>query len=133
MREGVVHVLAEAGFDVVVTAGDAEDLVRKADSSPVTRADRAAHAVIAGDLAGWDPSVPVVSEEAAVAPWPVRREWPRFWLVDPLDGTKEFLAGSGEYTVNIALIEGHEPILGVVYAPATDVMYLAGRGLGAWR
>lgn len=105
----------------------------KADRSPVSLADQAAHATITAGLAALDPDVPIVSEEGEVPEYAARRHWPRFWLVDPLDGTKEFLGGSGEYTVNIALIEGDEPILGVVYAPAMDVMYLGARGLGAWK
>jgi len=74
-----------------------------------------------------------ISEEGAIAPYEARTRWPRFWLVDPLDGTKEFLQHNGEFTVNIALVEGEAPVLGVVYAPALDLLYVAGRGLGAWK
>ena len=105
----------------------------KADLSPVTAADRASHASIVAALAAWTPDTPVVSEEGRIPDYDTRRTWLRFWLVDPLDGTKEFLAGRGEYTVNVALIEGHEPTMGVVFAPAIDEMYVAGRGLGAWK
>jgi 3'(2'), 5'-bisphosphate nucleotidase len=105
----------------------------KADRSPVTEADRAAHRVIVAALTAWTPGVPVISEEGQIAPFEVRRGWPRFWLVDPLDGTKEFIQHNGEFTVNIALIEGVVPVLGVVYAPAIDVLYTAGRGLGSWK
>jgi 3'(2'), 5'-bisphosphate nucleotidase len=77
----------------------------KADGSPVTEADLEAHQIICDALALWDPSVPVVSEESGVPPWAERETWRRFWLVDPLDGTKEFLKGNGEFTVNIALID----------------------------
>jgi 3'(2'), 5'-bisphosphate nucleotidase len=105
----------------------------KEDGSPVTGADRAAHRAILGDLAAWTPSTPVVSEEGDVPAYDVRREWTRFWLVDPLDGTKEFLSGNGEYTVNVALIEDERPVLGAVFAPVQDLLYLAGRGLGAWK
>ena len=105
----------------------------KADQSPITAADRAAHTVITQALAAWTPSVPVVSEEGTLPSVEVRRSWQRFWLVDPLDGTKEFLQRNGEFTVNIALISGAEPVLGVVFAPALDLLYLAGRGLNAWK
>ena len=105
----------------------------KADRSPVTAADRAAHAVIVDALAAWTPEVPVVSEEGEIPPYQARQAWPRFWIVDPLDGTKEFLQQNGEFTVNIALIEGTAPVLGVVYAPAVGVLYYAGRGLGSWK
>ena len=105
----------------------------KADRSPVTAADRASHAVIVRALAKMEPDVPIISEEGDIAPYEVRRVWPRFWLVDPLDGTKEFLHQNGEFTVNIALIEDGVPVQGVVYAPALDVMYLAERGLGSWK
>jgi 3'(2'), 5'-bisphosphate nucleotidase len=105
----------------------------KVDQSPITAADRAAHVVTTEALRAWTPDVPVISEEGVLPAWEVRRDWPRFWLVDPLDGTKEFLHRNGEFTVNIALINGTEPVLGVVYAPALDLLYLAGKGLGSWR
>jgi len=112
-------------------AGVAVD--HKGDRSPVTAADRDAHDVIVGALTAWDPTVPVVSEEGAIPPYETRRDWTRFWLVDPLDGTKEFLSHNGEFTVNIALIENGIPVLGVIYAPALDLLYFAGRGEGAWK
>lgn len=106
---------------------------QKADLSPVTAADHAAQAVIVEGLAAWNGGVPVVSEEAEVPPYETRRAWRRLWLVDPLDGTKEFIQKNGEFTVNVALIEDGVPVLGVVFAPALDLCYLAGRGLGAWK
>ncbi|MGH7318789.1 MAG: 3'(2'),5'-bisphosphate nucleotidase CysQ [Candidatus Rokuibacteriota bacterium] len=105
----------------------------KADGSPLTRADRAAHRVITEGLAGLDPATPIVSEEGRVPDYAARRDWRRFWLVDPLDGTKEFLQRNGEFTVNIALIEDGEPVLGVVLTPALDLLYWACRGTGAWK
>jgi 3'(2'), 5'-bisphosphate nucleotidase len=105
----------------------------KADGSPVTEADLEAHHIICDALALWDPSVPVVSEESGVPPWAERETWRRFWLVDPLDGTKEFLKGNGEFTVNIALIDDGRPVMGVVVAPALGRTYSAGSGLGSWR
>jgi 3'(2'), 5'-bisphosphate nucleotidase len=105
----------------------------KADRSPITAADRAAHRVITEALAKWTPDVPIVSEEGALPDAETRQGWRRFWLVDPLDGTKEFIQRNGEFTVNIALISDGEPVLGVVFAPALDLLYMAGRGLGAWK
>src|SRR5688572_601205 len=107
--------------------------VDKADGSPLTAADRAAHESIVADLTAWRPDIPIISEEADLAPYEVREAWPRFWLVDPLDGTKEFLQRNGEFTVNIALIEDGVPVLGIVFAPALDLLYAAATGVGAWR
>jgi len=106
---------------------------QKGDRGPVTAADRAAHAIILRALTAWDPSVPVISEEGDIPGPDVRAGWHRFWLVDPLDGTKEFIQRNGEFTVNIALIEAGVPVLGVIYAPALDLLYYAGQGLGAWK
>ena len=106
---------------------------QKGDKGPVTAADHAAHAIIAAGLAAWDPAVPVISEEAALPAYEARRAWSRFWLVDLLDGTKEFIQRNGEFTVNIALIDGGVPVLGVIYAPALDLLYYAGAGLGSWK
>ncbi|MEP6571588.1 MAG: 3'(2'),5'-bisphosphate nucleotidase CysQ, partial [Gemmatimonadota bacterium] len=108
-------------------------VTQKGDKGPVTAADHAAHAIIARALEEWDSSVPVVSEEGEIPDAAARRGWTRFWLVDPLDGTKEFIQRNGEFTVNIALIEDGIPVLGVIYAPALDLLYYAGDGLGAWK
>jgi len=135
--ESVVDIARQAGREILARAGsrDAPDV--KADGSPVTDCDRAAHAYIVEALARLDASIPIVSEESGVPSPQTRADWTRFWLVDPLDGTKEFIAGLPDYTVNIALIEvanGHgEPVLGVVHAPAMGVTYWAARGTGAWR
>ncbi|WKE66277.1 3'(2'),5'-bisphosphate nucleotidase CysQ [Gallaecimonas kandeliae] len=102
----------------------------KADGSPVTLADRAAHQILMAALEARD--YPVLSEEGAHTPWAVRRHWGRYWLVDPLDGTKEFLAGRDEFTVNVALIDKGRPVLGLVYVPATDHLYVGEQGKGAY-
>jgi 3'(2'), 5'-bisphosphate nucleotidase len=109
------------------------DVVSKADDSPVTAADLAAQAVIAEGLAALTPRVPIISEEAAAAPWAERRTWRRYWLVDPLDGTREFVKRNGEFTVNIALVENHRSVLGVVLAPVSGDLYCAADHHGAWR
>jgi 3'(2'), 5'-bisphosphate nucleotidase len=105
---------------------------RKTDNSPLTLADLAAHRFIVDGLTSLTPGVPVLSEEAADIPYRERSKWTRFWLVDPLDGTKEFIKRNGEFTVNIALVENGEAVLGVVYAPALDVCYWGARGEGAF-
>jgi 3'(2'), 5'-bisphosphate nucleotidase len=113
-----------------VYAGDFE-VERKADKSPLTEADLRAHRVITERLAERYPDVPILSEEAAdECPFEVRQSWTRFWLVDPLDGTKEFVKRNGQFTVNIALIEDGRPVAGVVYAPVLGLLYYAG-GTGA--
>ena len=106
---------------------------RKDDDSPLTAADLAAHRVIVKGLRALTPRIPILSEESAEqAGWQERRSWPRYWLVDPLDGTREFIKRNGEFTVNIALIENHAPALGVVYAPALDELYWAWLGGNAF-
>ena len=105
---------------------------QKADSSPVTAADRDAEALIARALTEIDPSIPQIAEEAAAAGLAPTEGGERFWLVDPLDGTKEFIRRNGEFTVNIALIEHGEPIMGVVHAPALKQTYAGVRGGPVW-
>lgn len=105
----------------------------KENNSPLTQADRDAHTVIADGLALVAPDIPVLSEEGEIPEYEERRAWKRFWLVDPLDGTKEFTKGLGEFTVNIALIEDGAPTMGVVFAPAIDLLYWARSGAGTWR
>ena len=115
----------------VYRSGDAGE-TSKADNSPLTMADLAAHRTIVDALTRLTPEIPILSEEAAEIPYPERSQWTRFWLVDPLDGTREFIKRNGEFTVNIALIENGEPVLGVVYAPVPDVCYYGARGAGAF-
>jgi 3'(2'), 5'-bisphosphate nucleotidase len=105
----------------------------KDDASPLTAADLAAHRLISARLAALTPAIPVLSEEAAEVPRETRAQWSRLWLVDPLDGTKEFIARSNDFTVNIALVVDGEAVLGVVLAPVTGVAYVAARGAGSWR
>jgi 3'(2'), 5'-bisphosphate nucleotidase len=104
----------------------------KLDESPLTQADIAAHKIIVAGLAQITPDIPILSEEGNLPPFEERQQWSQFWLVDPLDGTKEFIAHSDEFTVNIALIVGHEPIMGVIVSPTRQTCYYACRGLGAF-
>ncbi|MFQ5660905.1 MAG: 3'(2'),5'-bisphosphate nucleotidase CysQ [Gammaproteobacteria bacterium] len=106
---------------------------KKADRSPLTAADMAAHHTICDGLSGLTPDLPILSEESADIPYATRKSWSRYWLVDPLDGTREFVKKNGEFTVNIALIQGHTPVLGVVYVPVSGLCYFASRGRGAYK
>jgi len=107
--------------------------VTKDDNSPLTAADLASNRVILERLQRLTPDIPVMSEESKHLPYEARRDWKRFWLVDPLDGTKKFIKKNGEFTVNIALIEGGAPAFGVVHAPALNLTYWAAVGVGAFR
>jgi 3'(2'), 5'-bisphosphate nucleotidase len=107
-------------------------VMAKADESPVTAADLAAHQIIVDGLTALAPDIPILSEEDADIALAVREQWTRWWLVDPLDGTKEFINGSEEFTVNIALIENGRVVFGVVTVPTTGSAYYGGAGLGAW-
>jgi 3'(2'), 5'-bisphosphate nucleotidase len=108
-------------------------VVDKQDNSPLTRADLASHRTICEGLSQLTPDIPVFSEESAARPYSERSTWKRYWLVDPLDGTKEFIKRNGEFTVNIALIEGNAVALGVVQIPVSDTVYLAAKGAGAFK
>ena len=110
------------------------EVQRKDDASPLTEADLAAHRVITARLRERYPDMPILSEESTEqTPYELRRAWTRFWLVDPLDGTKEFVKRNGQFTVNIALIENSQPTLGVIYAPVLDRLYHGVVGQGAWK
>lgn len=108
-------------------------ITHKDDNTPLTAADTAAHHLIDAGLRALTPDLPILSEECADIPFKERATWQRYWLVDPLDGTREFIKRNGEFTVNIALIDDHEPVLGIVYAPVLGVYYYACRGQGAWK
>ena len=124
----------EAGKEIMRIYDDPSQdfgIERKADNSPLTLADKAAHNCIVRHL---EPTgIPILSEEGAHLPYEERKVWKRLWVVDPLDGTKEFIKKNGEFTVNIALVENGSPILGVIYVPATGVLYAGEVGEGAWK
>lgn len=129
-----VRRIAVAAGDAILTVYQRDFVVeQKEDESPLTEADLAAHHLIMAELNRLTPTVPVLSEEAADIPWSERQQWTEYWLVDPLDGTKEFIKRNGEFTVNIALIQNGEPVLGVIHAPVLDKTYAAADGLGATR
>jgi 3'(2'), 5'-bisphosphate nucleotidase len=130
-----VTALAREAGGAIMTIYDGERVAvdNKQDMTPLTQADIASHNIVLAGLARFSPNWPVLSEESAQIPFDQRSAWKHFWMVDPLDGTKEFINHNGEFTVNIALIEGNTPTLGVVYAPAIDKMYFAARGVGAFK
>ncbi len=131
----VITIAEQAGQAILaVYHGDASALqiTDKADASPLTAADLAAHRLIVNALTALTPDIPILSEEAADISWAIRQQWQRYWLVDPLDGTKEFIKRNGEFTVNIALIEQGKPVLGVVHAPVLAKTYFAAKAQGAF-
>ncbi len=131
----VIALATRAGEAILAIYHDSSrwQVQSKSDNSPLTAADLAAHAVIAAGLPELPLVAPLLSEESAPADLADRRSWPRFWLVDPLDGTKEFLARNDEFSINIALVEGDAAVLGVVHSPVTGVSHVAARGFGAFR
>lgn len=129
----IVAIARGAGAEILEVYHSGDVKARsKADDSPLTEADLRAHRHIVGALAQLTPDIPILSEEGGEISFDVRRQWPRYWLIDPLDGTKEFLSRNGEFTVNIALIEAGRPVLGVVHVPVSGVSYWGSVG-GAWR
>ena len=133
LREAVIGIARAAGDAILQVYAQAFDVEHKADASPLTQADLASHRIIVDGLLALTPQWPVLSEEASDIPWIARREWSTYWLVDPLDGTREFVKRNGEFTVNIALIHGHRPVFGVVQAPVGGALWHATQGGGAFR
>lgn len=127
--------VAEAGAAIMEVYAHPADMevMDKADHSPLTQADLAANRILMRHLQAMAPEIPILSEESEQAPWEERRHWKELWVVDPLDGTREFVARNGEFTVNVALVRNHQPVLGVVYAPALKRWYYAMHQGGAWR
>ncbi len=105
----------------------------KNDNSPVTTADCESQAFLISELNKITPEIPIISEESDLPEYSVRSKWTKFWLIDPLDGTKEYLSKNGEFTVNVALIEYNEPVLGVISLPAFDRIYFAEKNMGSWK
>lgn len=127
----VVRLVHEAGELIMQWYSDPGGIEEKKDKSPLTAADRAAHEHLVAGLSRMSPSIPVLSEESPPGATEGREDWERYWLVDPLDGTKEFLKGTGEFTVNVALIEGSRPTVGIVHVPALGSTYRASDTWGA--
>lgn len=133
MLDKIIETAREAGAAILEFYTDDIEVTDKEDDSPLTKADMAAHHIIVDALAEIDPDTPVISEESGVPDYEARKNWKKFWIVDPLDGTKEFIKKNGEFTVNIALIENGKPVLGVVCLPAKDVLYFGQKGLGSYK
>lgn len=129
----VCEIARQAGVRIMEIYGKEFKIEKKDDNSPLTAADMASHRTIQAGLKHLTPAIPILSEESSEAPYAERSQWDCFWLIDPLDGTKEFIKRNDEFTVNIALIQNHAPILGVVLVPPTGLCYFAARGQGAFR
>ncbi len=125
-------IVARAGAAIMQVYGAGFTVQRKEDNSPLTQADLESQRHIIEGLTRITPDIPILSEESAQAPWAQRQTWRELWVVDPLDGTREFVKRNGEFTVNIALIVEHEPVLGVVAAPAQGLLYWGAAGVGAF-
>lgn len=125
--DAVVQTARRAGDKILVIYEKEVEVEIKGDGSPLTKADKAAHNEIVESLARITPDVPVLSEESIGIEFAERNAWSTYWLVDPLDGTKEFIKRNGEFTVNIALMQDNKPVWGVVHVPVTDTTYFGGR------
>lgn len=135
LLDAVLKIAADAGAAIlrIYDASEQVNVITKSDDTPVTAADHAAHDIIIAGLKQLTPQIPVLSEESEQVAFAERSQWSCYWLVDPLDGTKEFINRTGEFTVNIALIDQHTPVLGVVTVPVKQWAYVAARGVGAFR
>ncbi len=129
------RIAAAAGREIMSVYSRTGDVVfsEKADSSPLTEADTRANTLICRELRALSPQIPLLSEEGDLPAYEQRQQWNEYWLIDPLDGTKEFISKNGEFTVNIALIRTGFPVMGVVHAPVTGISWLGVIGLGAWK
>ena len=127
----IVSLAAEAGKAILEVYASDFDVQAKDDQSPLTQADLASHRIIMKGLAELTPDIPVISEEGGLPEFEERGQWNPYWLIDPLDGTREFVKRNGEFTVNIALIEDHQPVFGIVHVPVRNTTYSGCRGLGA--
>jgi len=131
--DDIVALCQRAGTAILEIYGQDFAVQQKEDASPLTQADLASHRIIRDALQTLTPGVPLLSEESATLDYSRRAQWNEYWLVDPLDGTKEFIKRNGEFTVNIALVRDHEPVMGVVHVPAGGVTYWGIAGAGAMR
>jgi 3'(2'), 5'-bisphosphate nucleotidase len=132
LAESLMPIVERAGAAIMQVYNGAFAVQRKDDNSPLTLADLESQRVIIDGLRQITPDVPILSEESAAAPWAERRTWRELWIVDPLDGTREFVKRNGEFTINIALVVEHEPVLGVVSAPAQGTIFWGIAGVGAF-
>jgi 3'(2'), 5'-bisphosphate nucleotidase len=131
--QDVINIAQLASEKILLVYNTEFDVTSKEDNTPLTEADMAAHHVITDGLTKLTPDIPILSEESVDIPFTTRQQWHTYWLVDPLDGTREFVKRNGEFTVNIALIEDHKPVLGVIHTPVSGVCYYATTDNGAYK
>lgn len=129
----VIAIAKEAGDAIMQIYSTDFSFETKEDNSPLTKADIAAHNIIVARLSQLTPNIPILSEESKKVDIDLHLDWQTYWLIDPLDGTREFLKRNGEFTVNIALVSQHQSIIGVVYAPVIGLTYYASKGQGAYK
>jgi 3'(2'), 5'-bisphosphate nucleotidase len=125
LTQDVISIAKQASDKILTIYNTEFDVTSKEDNTPLTEADMAAHHTITEGLSQLTPDIPILSEESVDISFAVRQQWQRYWLVDPLDGTREFVKRNGEFTVNIALIDNHRAILGVIHTPVSGVLYFA--------
>ena len=128
----ICNVAIQAGNEILIFYNNNIEVTHKEDLSPLTKADLASNKIILESLNNLNSNIPILSEESLVD-WSIRKNWKKYWLVDPLDGTKEFIKKNGEFTVNIALVENNKPTLGVIYVPAKSLLYLAEKNKGSFK
>jgi 3'(2'), 5'-bisphosphate nucleotidase len=132
LADALMPTVARAGTAIMRIYDGDFAVQRKVDNSPLTLADLESQRIIIEALKHLTPDIPILSEESAQAPWAERQSWQELWVVDPLDGTREFVKRNGEFTVNIALVVDHEAVLGIVAAPAQGLLYWGAAGVGAF-
>jgi len=133
LLDATVKVAYQAGERILTVYNEDFHVEQKADNTPLTAADMAAHRAIVDGLTSLTPDIPILSEESEHISFAERQSWNEYWLVDPLDGTREFIKRNEEFTVNIALVRGHEAVLGVIYAPVLGKIYYAAKGKGSYK
>ncbi len=133
MLKNLIDLIQEAGESTLQYFGKPVQTTIKSDHTPLTEADLRSNQILTEGLTRLTPDIPIISEEAPIPHIDIRRNWPAFWIVDPIDGTKSFLKHRPQYTVNVALIENGEPTVGLLYVPAIHTLYGAEKGKGAWK
>ena len=128
----IVNISVDAGEVILNYYNENVDVTYKDDESPLTKADLASHKIITDSIKKITPDIPILSEEEFID-WKIRKKWKKYWLIDPLDGTKEFIKKNDEFTVNIALIENNRPILGVIYTPALNELFYSIKNFGSYK
>ena len=126
------NIAIRAGSEIMKFYSENPEIITKKDNSPITQADLSSNKIIIEDLKRIDETIPILSEETLID-WQERKRWNKYWLVDPLDGTKEFIKKNGEFTVNIAFIDNKKPLMGIIYAPAKSLLYFAKKNYGEFK